>query len=250
VSAPQTLHVRLIARIGALHLNVELDTGPGPLVVVGPNGAGKSSLLDLLLGARAPAAIERGRVTLGARILLDTESRIDVPLEARRIGYLPQDYGLFPHLDVKANVAFAVNSAETPADRRARADRAREVLRELALEPLAGRRVGELSGGEKQRVALARALAVAPQALLLDEPLAALDVHARREVRQFLADYLRQLALPAVVVTHDAADARALGERIVVLESGKITQAGTWSELALGPASRFVEELVTSVASP
>lgn len=101
-----------------------------------------------------------------------------------------------------------------------------------------------LSGGEKQRVALARALSVAPRALLLDEPLAALDVHSRSEVRTFLAAYLKRVALPTIVVTHDAADARQLGQRIAVLEGGTITQVGTWQELSTAPRSSFVEEFV------
>jgi molybdate transport system ATP-binding protein len=116
------------------------------------------------------------------------------------------------------------------------------VLTDLAIAELAERRTRSLSGGEKQRVALARALCVRPRALLLDEPLAALDVHARREVREFLARYLRELGLPTIVVTHDPADAQALGSEIVVLERGRITQRGTWGDLVRAPGSRFVEE--------
>ncbi len=123
------------------------------------------------------------------------------------------------------------------------------VLEELELETLGDRRTDALSGGERQRVALARALSAGPRALLLDEPLAALDVHSRREVRRFLREYLKRLALPTLLVTHDAADARELGLRIAVLESGKLTQTGTWDELAASPASRFVEEFVGAEGS-
>lgn len=244
MSEATTLHVRCTARVGPLGIDVELDTAPGTLVVVGPNGAGKSSLLDLVLGVRP---VDRGRVSIGRDVLFDTSAGIDVPLEQRRIGYVPQDYALFPHLSVHENVAFALASAPTPRDRAdARPDRIRAVLRDLALEELADRRTQTLSGGEKQRVALARALSVNPRALLLDEPLAALDVHSRDQVRGFLAGYLRKAGLPTIVVTHDAADARRLGDRIAVLEAGRITQSGSWDDLARSPASSFVEEFVAS----
>jgi molybdate transport system ATP-binding protein len=123
------------------------------------------------------------------------------------------------------------------------------MLAELGLDELAERRPGTLSGGEKQRVALARALAASPRALLLDEPLAALDVSSRSEVRAFLATYLGRVALPTLVVTHDARDARALADGLLVLEGGKVTQSGTWEELRSRPASRFVERFVADEAS-
>jgi molybdate transport system ATP-binding protein len=246
VSAPVSLQVRVAARVGALRVEVELDTAPGTLVVVGPNGAGKSSLLDLVLGVRAA---EQGRVSVGAEVLLDTEAAVAVPLEHRRIGYVPQDYALFPHLSVRENIAFAVASTPRGAERAARAQRSTAILQDLGLAHLADRRTQTLSGGEKQRVALARALSVRPRALLLDEPLAALDVHSRHQVRSFLAAYLKKVALPTIVVTHDAADARLLGDRIAVLECGRVTQTGTWEELAGSPASPFVEEFAGSAGA-
>lgn len=237
------LRARITARVGRLAIDAELDSAPGTLVVVGPNGAGKSSLLSLVLGV---LPVERGRVAVGEAVLLDTSTGVDIPLERRRLGYVPQDYALFPHLSVRENIAFALASAPTQLDRGARAERVDVILRDLGLEAHRDRRTQALSGGEKQRVALARALSVNPRALLLDEPLAALDVHSRREVRGFLADYLKKLGLPTIVVTHDAADARQLGHRIAVLEAGKITQTGIWDELAARPASRFVEEFVAA----
>lgn len=236
------LHARVTARIGRLVLHADLDTGPGTLVVVGPNGAGKSSLLDLVLGVRP---VDRGRVVVGADVLLDTDKGVEVPLEQRRIAYVPQDYGLFPHMSVRDNVGFALASAPSPAGRRGRALRIEEVLHDLGIGALADRRPFSLSGGEKQRVALARALCVRPRALLLDEPLAALDIEARDEVRGFLAAWLTKLDLPTVVVTHDPADASHLGARIAVLEDGKVTQLGRWDDLVARPASRFVERFVS-----
>ena len=241
-AATSTLHARVAARLGTLELDLELDVGPGAtLVLVGPNGAGKTSLLSVLLGA---LSVTRGRIEVGDALLLDTERGVDVPVEARRLGYVPQDYALFPHLDVRGNVAFAVRSANASLGSTDEREHVHSALRELELTALGERRTQSLSGGEKQRVALARALSVRPRALLLDEPLAALDAHARREVRSFLADTLRRLALPTIVVTHDPVDARTLGSRIAVLEAGRITQQGSWDELAAKPASRFVEQLV------
>jgi molybdate transport system ATP-binding protein len=233
-----TLRARIEARVGRRSIDAEIGTD-GTLVVIGPNGAGKTSLLRILLGERS---VERGRIEVGAVVLLDTDKGIDVPLEKRGLAYVPQDYALFPHLTVRGNIDFALASAGA-TDRAARID---TVLRDLELSALADRRPHTLSGGEKQRVALARAVSVRPRALLLDEPLAALDVHARRGVRDFLASYLESVALPSIVITHDSADARALGAKIAVLEEGRVTQAGTWNELVEAPGSPFVAEFVSS----
>ncbi|MFI5298826.1 MAG: ABC transporter ATP-binding protein [Polyangiales bacterium] len=243
MSARESLRAHVVARVGRLDVDVELETGAGTLVVVGPNGAGKTTLLSLLLGA---LPVERGRVTVGASVLHDTDAGGEVPIERRRLGYVPQDYALFPHLSVRENVAFAIASAPDASDRRAQTERCDATLADLGLTELADRSPRSLSGGEQQRVALARALSVGPRALLLDEPLAALDVHARGEVRGFLATTLKRLVLPTIVVTHDAADARALAHRMVVLEAGRVRQVGTWDELARDPASRFVEALIAS----
>jgi len=239
----EQLHATLKAQVGALHMNVTLSTETGSLAIVGPNGAGKSTLLSLLLGARPMAS---GKITIGETVLFDGDAGIDVPLEARRLGYVPQHYALFPHLNVEQQLRFALECGDEPLDASAMQQRIDTLLGELSLRELAARHVDTLSGGERQRVALARALSVNPRALLLDEPLSALDVHSRREVRGFLARTLEALALPTVVVTHDAQDARMLGRRIVVLEAGRITQAGTWDELLATPATDFVREFVSA----
>jgi molybdate transport system ATP-binding protein len=237
------LQARLVARVGVLDIDVELDTAQGTLAVVGPNGAGKSSLLGLLLGA---LPLERGRVAVGTTVLHDTEGGIAVPLEQRRLGYVPQHYALFPHLTVRQNVEFALESAESGLDKVARASLVRELLAGLGLSAHGERRTRTLSGGEQQRVALARALSIRPRALLLDEPLAALDASSRHQVRSYLAECLARLGLPTIVVTHDAADARQLAHRVAVLEAGRIVQLGSWAELCARPASRFVEQLVSA----
>ncbi len=234
-----TLHARIKGRVGNLAIDVELDTTGGTLVVIGPNGAGKTSALSLLLGV---LPVAEGRITVDENVLLDTAKNICAPPEHRRLGYVPQDYALFPHMNVRENIEFATGSQSLEATTKT-AD-IDGLLRDLGLQACSERRIGALSGGEKQRVALARALSVNPRALLLDEPLAALDVHSRCEVRNFLAAYLARLALPTIVVTHDAADARQLGHRIAVLEGGRITQTGTWDDLVAQPTSQFVAAFV------
>jgi len=229
--------VEIRGRFGALAVDLALRAARAPVVIAGPNGAGKTTLLMAILGAEAP---EHGHVTLDGVPLLDRARGIDVPVERRRIGYLPQRYTLFPHLAVLDNVAYGV-----PAGRRAeRRQRAVETLGALGLASLAARRPAKLSGGEAQRVALARALASEPRALLLDEPLAALDASVRREVRRFIAARVRALAIPTLVVTHDRADAEAFGGEVVVIERGTVAQRGSLAALAASPATEFVRLFV------
>ncbi|MGH7897894.1 MAG: ABC transporter ATP-binding protein, partial [Candidatus Binatia bacterium] len=175
----------------------------------------------------------------------DAERGLDCPPEERGVGYLPQNYGLFPHMTVAGNVAFGLECRHR-LGRRERRRRALELLDALEVADLADRLPGSLSGGEGQRVALARALASEPRALLLDEPLAALDPSVRRQMREFLPSRLRRLELPAVVVTHDLEDATAFGEDIAVIERGTVVQRGSLAELRERPATPFVSELVSS----
>jgi len=232
------LEVVLQGTAGPLRIDVALRAEATPVVLAGPNGAGKTQTLMMILGATRPS---RGHVTLDAQPLFDAERGLDLPVEQRRIGFLPQRYALFPHLDVLANVGYGIAAPSRDERRRL----AREMLRAVDAEALATRRPADLSGGETQRVALARALASRPRALLLDEPFAALDVSLRRDMRRFLAERLRAWSLPTVVVTHDRADAEALGGQVVVLEGGVVVQRGELAELAANPATPFVERLVS-----
>jgi molybdate transport system ATP-binding protein len=163
-----------------------------------------------------------------------------VPVEERGIGYLPQRYALFPHLDVLGNVAYGIRGLSR--DERVR--QALAALRDLGAEELAARRPVELSGGEAQRVALARALAPGPRALLLDEPLAALDASLRRDVRTFVAAHLRRLAIPTLIVTHDRADAEAFDGEVIVIEGGSVVQRGGLADLATHPRTDFVRQFL------
>jgi len=234
------LRIDLAGRIGRLRLEASFDTSRGPVVLTGPNGSGKTSLLLMILGVIAP---ERGQVSLDGTALFDAQTGVNVAVERRAIGYVPQHYGLFPHLTAAENVEFALACPKAAPPHAERRERALALLGELGLARSAGQRPHALSAGERQRVALARAFASSPKALLLDEPFAALDVGTRRQVRVFLREYLERLALPTVVVSHDSEDARAVGRHIAVLEAGRIVQSGSWEELATSPASEFVREL-------
>jgi ABC-type sulfate/molybdate transport systems ATPase subunit len=222
------------ARRGGFEVTAAFEVAAGrPLALVGPNGAGKTTVLNVLAGH---ADVERGSIRLGAREL------VGVAPEARRVGVVFQDFLLFPHLNVADNVAYGLRMRGT---RRAAARAAAQPwLERFDLGPLAARFPHELSGGQAQRVALARALAAEPEALLLDEPMAALDVEIRDEVRAELAGYLRDFAGPTVIVTHSAADVEALAADVVVLERGAVTQRGTWSALRAAPATPYVARLV------
>jgi molybdate transport system ATP-binding protein len=231
--------VKLRARVGALELDVDMDGDDEPVVLIGPNGAGKTTLLRMIAGAHHPLC---GQIKIGRRIVFDSDQRVDVAPESRAVGYVPQGFGLFPHLRVVENVAFGLSVGPRRRPAGARRKAAVELLGELGGGHLVDRMPSDLSGGEKQRVALARALLVEPQLLLLDEPLATLDPGSRRRLRAFLADHLRARRGPAIVVTHDARDAETLGAKLFVLEAGRVVQRGTASELRNEPATDFVAE--------
>jgi molybdate transport system ATP-binding protein len=224
------LEVRIARSVGSLQLEVDLSVSSETVLVAGPNGAGKTTLLHLILGISRP---DGGRILLDGQALFD--GRVDVPAERRRLGYVPQHSALFPHLDVVGNVAFGLGHLSR-AERRDRAD---AWLKRLGVFDLARRRTAALSGGERQRVALARALARGPRALLLDEPFASLDPTARRELRASVRGWLAEWRLPALIVSHDPADA-FVADRIAVMEGGRIVQQGTADELRAAPVSDFV----------
>jgi molybdate transport system ATP-binding protein len=224
---------------GAFVLEVTLSFGGGPTVLIGPNGAGKSTLLRAILGA---VPVRRGRIVLEGRTLLDVERRLSVPTEERRVSWVPQEYALFPHLSVLENVTFGSAGSTGRA-------RAGAMLDQLGLGAFAGRRPGTLSGGERQKVVLARALAADPRALLLDEPLAALDASTREGTREFLVDTLRRLPIPSVVVTHDRRDIDALDAPVVLLESGRVRSSGSAAQLRRSAAGQFVRSLFEPLSS-
>ena len=228
-------------RVGELDLDVRLDGATRPVALVGPNGSGKTTLLRTIAGAYRPST---GFIAVGDRVLFDSASGIDLPPEERRVGYVPQGYGLFPHLRVLDNVRFGL-AASTRRDNGSRGS-ALAVLERLEAGHLAERWPDTLSGGERQRVALARALVTEPRILLLDEPLAALDAAARRTMRRRLAERLEESAVPALVITHDLHDIVALNADVHVMEEGRIVQRGSADALAAHPGTEFVAEVFGS----
>jgi molybdate transport system ATP-binding protein len=235
-----SLEAELGLTLGRLELEVELAVATGELLVLlGPNGAGKTTLLRALAGL---VALDHGRVVLDGEVLDDTRSGTHVATERRPIGFVFQDYLLFPHLSALENVAFGLRArglARAEARRRAAV-----WLERVGLAGDTGSRPRALSGGQAQRVALARAMVSDPRLLLLDEPLAALDAASRTEVRRDLRRHLASFDGTRLLVTHDPLEAIALADRLVVLEGGRVTQTGTPDQVSAQPRSRYVAELV------
>jgi ABC-type Fe3+/spermidine/putrescine transport system ATPase subunit len=199
------------------------------LSVVGPSGCGKTTLLRLIAGLERPDA---------GSILCAGEDLAGVPPHLRRIGFMFQDYALFPHLSVGANIRFGLH--HDGMDRRRRDGRVRDLLDLIRLDGFEDRAVDSLSGGEAQRVALARSLAPSPRLLLLDEPLGALDIQLRRKLVADIGGTLRRIGMTSVYVTHDQEEAFGLADRVAVMNGGKLLQIGTASEVIRHPATRFV----------
>jgi molybdate transport system ATP-binding protein len=227
--------------LGALELEVALRVRPGEcLALAGPSGAGKTTILRIAAGLVRPA---RGLVEANGETWLDTERGIDLPPERRRCGYVFQEYALFPHLSAWQNVAYPL----TGIPRAKRRERAHQLLDRFGMREMADARPRTLSGGERQRVAVARALARRPTVLLLDEPLSALDARTRAGAARELAAVLREVDVPALLVTHDFAEAAQLGDRVGVIDAGRVVQVGTPSELAAAPRSAFVADFTGAV---
>ena len=234
------LDARVSVRLGTLDLAVDLRADDGSVVaVLGPNGAGKTTLLRCLAGL---IGIDDGHIRLGDTTLDEPSSRTFLVPERRGVGVMFQDYLLFPHLSARDNVAFGLRSAgRSVGDARAAAE---EWLARFGLAGIGTAKPRGLSGGQAQRVALARALAPGPALLLLDEPLAALDAGTRVEVRRDLRRHLAEFGGPTVLVTHDPVDALTLADQVVILEAGRVIQAGALHEVTTRPRSRYVANLI------
>jgi molybdate transport system ATP-binding protein len=220
--------VQLRAVVESRGIDLEFDVAAGEvLAILGPNGAGKSTALHVIAGLVRP---DRGEVRVGQRVLTDTAARVHVATHDRRVGLLLQDPLLFPHLNVTRNVAFAPRSSRAAAA---------HWLTEVDAADLGDRLPRQLSGGQAQRVALARALAAEPDVLLLDEPLAGLDVGAATAMRKVLRRVLARDGRSAVMITHDLLDVLTLADRVLVLDSGRIVESGTAAMVLATPRSRF-----------
>lgn len=233
MSGPRVAVDALSLQVGAFALrDITFTVAPGEIfVILGPSGAGKSLLLETLAGFNRP---QRGRIRIAGRDMTSA------PPEARRVGFMFQDYALFPHLTVAQNVAFGQRFAAS----RTRVEPAEMLLGRLGLLHLAARKPAYLSGGEKQRVALARALATDPLLFLFDEPLAALDARNRETLRGELKDFLRRAGVPAIYVTHDQIEALALADTIAVMRDGCLAQIGTPSDVFNSPADAAIAAFV------
>jgi molybdate transport system ATP-binding protein len=235
-----TLEAHIVRTLGRFELDIELEAKPGEVVaLLGPNGAGKSTAFRCLAGL---LPLDGGRITLDGTPVDDPGADVFVPPDERPVGVVFQDYLLFPNLTALENVAFGLR-ARGLARSEARA-RAGSWLERVGLGDHAGHRPRALSGGQAQRVALARALATEPRLLLLDEPLAALDVGTRGGVRRDLRRHLTTFDGMRLLITHDPVDAYALADRMVILEAGRVAQTGTLAEVTARPRSRYIADLL------
>lgn len=235
------LQAELVRAVGGIEIDVQFVVPAGRcLALAGPSGAGKTTILRLLAGTVRP---DRGKITHGEDVWVNTQEGTWWPPERRRCGYVFQDYALFPHLSAWRNVAYGLRGRP----RRGRRAAACALLERFGIAGLADARPASLSGGERQRVALARALAPRPAVLLLDEPLSALDARTRAGATRELAAILRPLDVPVVLVTHDFHEAALLGDEVGVIDDGGIIQQGSASELAAAPATAFVADFTGAV---
>lgn len=231
------MHIRIQKQLRDFSLDVDLELPAAVTVLFGRSGMGKSMTLACVAGLATPDA---GRIVVNGRAFYDSETGVNLPPQERRVGYVTQEYLLFPHLTVAQNVAFGL-ATHTREERDAIV---REALAWLGLEPLARQRPRDLSGGQQQRVALARALVTRPQVLLLDEPFSALDSPTRMRLRQDLLRLQREQSVPVLFVTHDLAEAMLLGEQMAVIADGRLLQLDTPQRVRQQPAGPLVAELV------
>lgn len=217
---------------------IDLEIKGGETVVfLGPSGCGKTTLLRMIAGLESPDE--------GGKVLFNDVDVTALPIEKRNVGMVFQSYALFPNMTVRENVAYGLKvRGAKPAEMKAATD---EMLAMMHIDMLADKNVTQLSGGQRQRVALARAIAVKPHVLLLDEPLTALDALLRERLRMEIDELLRSLGITAVYVTHDQAEAMAIGDRIVVMSKGEISQIGTPSEIYRHPANAFVADFIGTI---
>ncbi len=234
-----TLRARVLTQLGSLRLDCDLSVDSNVTVaVLGPNGAGKTTLLRIVAGL---TPVDEGRVEVDGTVFEDTASHTWLTPEARRVGFVFQDHGLFPHLSVLDNVAFGLRARGV--DRKTAEASANEWLERVDLARYAAARPTALSGGQSQRAALARVLVTDPQALLLDEPLAAVDASGRLELRRALRQHLSTFTGVRLIVTHDPLEAASIAEHVIVLEDGHVTQEGPFREVSSRPRSAWIARM-------
>ena len=227
---PFSLTLDFALRLDQFALEICEEAGARAVALYGPSGAGKTTVLDAVAGLRRP---DRGRIQAGERVLFASDQGIDLPPRRRRVGYVPQDVALFPHLNVRRNVTYG--------GRRSTRASLVQILALLDLEPLLERHVGQLSGGERKRVAIARALMAGPDLLLLDEPLSSLDVGLRARVLPYLVKVRDELRIPMLYVSHHADEVRVIADWVILLDAGRVKAAGPLDGVLDGASIRSVE---------
>ncbi|NOS35408.1 MAG: ATP-binding cassette domain-containing protein [Deltaproteobacteria bacterium] len=231
------LSINLQKRLHTFSIDVGLSIGEETLVLFGPSGAGKSSLLHLISGIITPGS---GVVTINHQDVYNSGNGVNLPIRSRRVGHLFQDYALFPHMTVYDNIAYGIREKRGEAVKR----RVEELVALMRLSGLENRRPHEISGGQKQRTALARTLASEPQLLLLDEPFSALDYQVREKLRSDVVMIHQRFPITTIFVTHDLEEAFVMGERIAVINDGRLEQVGTREEVFYKPKTRNVARLI------
>jgi len=209
-------------------LDISIQVPIGITILFGPSGAGKSTVLDCIAGLVRP---DSGRITVGEKVLFDSESGVNCPTQARRIAYVFQTLALFPHMTAEENVAFGLDALP----REQRSTRAEEILKAFRVDKLRGRKPAEISGGERQRIALARSLVTQPRVLLLDEPLTGLDAHLKATIVDDLRAWNATQRIPILYVTHSREEVNALGERMIAMDHGRVVGEGTPMEILEAP---------------
>ena len=231
------LHKQQAAEGHGFVLDVDFEIAPGFTILFGASGAGKTTLLDCVAGLSTP---DSGYIALGERVLFDSSRRVDLAVAQRRCGYVFQNLALFPHMTVEENVLYGLKHLPNAEARQ----RAGAILEAFRVAHLAKRNVRETSGGESQRIALARTLVTDPEVLLLDEPLAALDVPTKSQIMADLRQWNQDHQIPILYVTHSHEEVFALGERVLVLDAGSIVAQGTPHEVMNAPIHETVAQLI------
>ncbi len=232
-----TLEVNVAKKLRDIELDVSFTVEKGEiLALIGENGCGKTTVLNIVSGLMAP---DRGTIRLDGVPLFDSVERIDVPPEARNMGYMFQNFALFPHLSVYDNVAFGLRARKMPAPQVEK--KVRHALEQRGLWELRDEKSTRLSGGQKQKVALSRALVIDPCVLLLDEPLSSLDAETQVAMRVELRSYIKELGMPCIMVTHNVKDAMEISDRVCVIEKGKIKIMGSPRDVLIKGVSHFID---------
>ena len=232
-----SLSVDIEKKLGAFHLRSQFKAPDETMALLGASGCGKSMTLKCIAGIVTP---DRGRIVLGGRVLFDSEKKINLPPQQRRVGYLFQQYGLFPNMSVEQNILCGIRGGDKAEKRHVLAEK----IRMFRLEGLEKKHPAQLSGGQQQRVALARVLVLRPKILLMDEPLSNLDAKLRLHMRTEIRRIQQDLRITCLYVTHDQKEALTMSDRIMVMNRGRIEQVGTPMELYEDPATPFVADFI------